>query len=350
MNTRQNLKKTQWNDLPNRLDEMFRRLCEMEEGGTIATWDPTVEYSAGDLVIADNTLYQAITDNTNLDPTANPDEWQVIGSSSDLDVEIGPNENWFINGVDTGKPSRGTSATITTATATVSNTTGTPSVTVTPGGTEMARTFAFNFSNLKGDTGAQGSNGTSATITGASATVNATVGTPAVTVTPGGTASARTFAFAFSNLKGETGTAATITGASATVLAEGATPTVTLGGTASARTFQFGIPKGDTGSVGPAGTITSATAVSLAAGATPTITLGGTASARTMQFGIPKGDTGATPTMKTMTGITMTGTGDAVPQYVKDNGGTNIKFHSCTQAQFDAIASKDPLTFYIIIT
>lgn len=308
MDKRQDLKKTQWNDLPNRLDEMFRKLCNMGDGGTIATWDPTVEYSEGDLVIADNSIFQAKIDNTNLGPVDNPDEWQIIGSPADLDVEIGPNENWFINGVDTGKPSRGTPASITNASATVSNTVGTPSVTVTPGGTEMARTFAFSFSNLKGEKGDNGAPGTSATITGATATVNATVGTPTVTVTPGGTASARTFAFDFSNLKGEPG------------------------------------------SQGPAGTITSATAVALATGATPTVTLGGTPSARTIQFGIPKGDKGDTPTIKTMTGISMTGSGDAVPQYVKDNGASNIKFHSCTQAQYDAIAVKDPQTFYIITT
>lgn len=59
----------------------------------------------------------------------------------------------------------------------------------------------------KGETGAQGAKGeTGATPTiTATATVDATVGTPKVTVSKGGTTTAPTFTFAFTGLKGATG-------------------------------------------------------------------------------------------------------------------------------------------------
>ena len=57
----------------------------------------------------------------------------------------------------------------------------------------------------KGDTGADGTDGTNATITGVTATVDETTGKPSVTVTMGGTESERSFTFSFSGLKGEKG-------------------------------------------------------------------------------------------------------------------------------------------------
>lgn len=96
---------------------------------------------------------------------------------------------------------------------------GTPSATVTATGPSTAKVFTFAFKNLKGvkgDVGAQGPQGETGPqgpkgATGAtpeisvSATVDANVGTPSVTVTKSGTAEEPSYALAFKNIKGNTG-------------------------------------------------------------------------------------------------------------------------------------------------
>lgn len=96
-------------------------------------------------------------------------------------------------------------------TASVDANVGTPSVTVSKSGTDANPSFDFAFHNLKGNSGQDGASGKDGTdgvtpdIT-ATATVDNNVGTPSVSIMKGGTDEEPTFAFNFSNIKGEPGT------------------------------------------------------------------------------------------------------------------------------------------------
>lgn len=123
---------------------------------------------------------------------------------------------------------------IITASATVGNTTGTPSVQVVKGGTTTNPTFAFNFTNLKGAQGPQGIQG-----------IQGPKGDKGLTGDKGATGER--------GPQGATGAAATIKVGTVSTGNPGTNATVVNAGTANAAVFNFTIPRGATGATGPQG-------------------------------------------------------------------------------------------------
>lgn len=123
---------------------------------------------------------------------------------------------------------------IITASATVGNTTGTPTVEVVKGGTTTNPTFAFNFTNLKGAQGPQGVQG-----------IQGPKGDKGATGDRGATGER--------GPQGATGAAATIKVGTVSTGNPGTDATVVNAGTANAAVFNFTIPRGATGAIGPQG-------------------------------------------------------------------------------------------------
>lgn len=172
-----------------------------------------------------------------------------------------------------------------TPTASVDANVGTPSVTITSSGPDTAKVFNFAFKNLKGETGGQGPEGprgpqgpaggtgpqgpggAAAGFGSVTATIDAGVGTPSVTVSTSGDNTKKNFAFAFKNLKGATGAhISSVTGDKTPAAGNTVTYTMKNSDGTTAGTFKVvngtngsngGVgpqgPAGPTGGVGPQG-------------------------------------------------------------------------------------------------
>lgn len=99
-----------------------------------------------------------------------------------------------------------------TISATVDSNTGTPSVGITTSVPNTAKNIAFEFHNIKGTKGDTGNTGAAAGFGTVTATVDDTTGTPSVEITTSGPNTAKNIAFAFHNMKGAPGSVTGVKG------------------------------------------------------------------------------------------------------------------------------------------
>ncbi len=262
------------------------KVISIVHGNAIATEPYTLNFDVkqgGETILTVN-VESAVSVEVGMTTTLNPDEEAYVrnvGTGNHLVLDFGIPQG--VQGVqgETGADGKdgkdgidGQSAIITGVTASVDNSVGTPSVTVISGGTEFARSFDFEFKNLKGEQGETGAPGTDGKD-------------------------------GKDGKDGQDGAAATIAVGTTTTGEPGTDSSVTNSGTSSAAVLNFVIPKGETGAAGADGqdgqdgadgeaaTITVGTTTTGQPGTNASVTNSGTSSAAVLDFVIPQGATGA---------------------------------------------------------
>jgi len=253
-------------------------------------WSSSANYVANQVVEYNGSAYVCIQGHSNLIPSSNATQWTLMVSKGDAGAtgSAGPTGATGLQGSVGARGATGA--------------TGSQGATGPQGAT--------------GATGPQGDEGTAATVSIGSVTKVSAASSAAVTNTGSNTAAVLNFsiptgvdgATGATGADGAVGAAATITVGSTTTGNAGTNASVTNSGSSSAATFNFTIPRGNTGATGAQGS-TGATGATGANGTAATVSIGsvstglpgssasvtnsGSSTAATLDITIPRGNTGA---------------------------------------------------------